>query len=243
MNASPEHQRLLLEIAELDRKITRAEHARANPAEGPRIRELAAQRQEQVRELTRLTGVLEDTRAELSRLESDVSLAEQRRDRDAQRLATTSSPKDAQALEHELASLAKRLSDLEDAELEVMGRVEDAEAAVAAQQALIDQTTAEGTELTAAAKAAVAAAATEAEHLARDRAAVAGTLPAELLTDYERRASRGVGVGLLRRGTCEGCQMMLSSTDISRVRQAAPDQVMSCPECGGILVRTEESGL
>ncbi len=243
MNASPEHQRLLLEIAELDRKITRAEHARANPAEGPRIRELAAQRQEQVRELTRLTGVLEDTRAELSRLESDVALAEQRRDRDAQRLATTSSPKDAQALEHELASLARRLSDLEDAELEVMGRVEDAEAAVAAQQALIDQTTAEGTELTAAAKAAVAAAATEAEHLARDRAAVAGTLPAELLADYERRASRGVGVGLLRRGTCEGCQMMLSSTDISRVRQAAPDQVMSCPECGGILVRTEESGL
>ncbi|WP_223171251.1 zinc ribbon domain-containing protein [Microbacterium sp. NIBRBAC000506063] len=161
MNASPEHQRLLLDIAEIDRKLSRAEKARTNPAQGPRIKELAAQRQEQVRELTQLTGVLEDARAELTRLESDVALVEQRRDRDAQRLATTSSPKDAQALEHELASLAKRQSDLEDAELEVMARVEEAEAAVAAQQANIDQTTAEGTELTSAAKAAIAAATAE----------------------------------------------------------------------------------
>ncbi|WP_262927681.1 hypothetical protein [Microbacterium sp. NIBRBAC000506063] len=37
--------------------------------------------------------------------------------------------------------------------------------------------------------------------------------------------------------------MMLSGTDISKIRQAAPDAVLSCPECGGILVRTEESGL
>ena len=243
MKATPEDQRLLLEIAELDRRILRAEHARANPAEGPRIKELAAQRQEQLRELTRLTGALEDARVELSRLESDVALAEQRRDRDAQRLATTSSAKDAQALEHEIASLARRLSDLEDAELEVMGKVEDAEAAVAAQQAVIDQTTAEGTKLTAKAKASVAAATTESEQLARDRAALAGKTAADLLAEYERRASRGVGVGLIRRGTCEGCQMMLSGTDLSRIRQAADDEVLSCPECGGILVRTEESGL
>lgn len=243
MNASPEHQRLLLDIAEIDRKLSRAEKARTDPAQGPRIKELAAQRQEQVRELTQLTGVLEDARAELARLESDVALVEQRRDRDAQRLATTSSPKDAQALEHELASLAKRQSDLEDAELEVMARVEEAEAAVAAQQADIDQTTAEGTELTSAAKAAIAAATAEGEQLSRDRAALVASAPADLVAEYERRAARGVGVGLLRRGTCEGCQMMLSGTDISKIRQSAPDAVLSCPECGGILVRTEESGL
>lgn len=243
MNATPENQRVLLEIAELDRKLLRADHARTTPAEGPRIKELAAQRQEQLRELTQLTGALEDARAELARLESDVHLAEQRRDRDAERLATTSSPKDAQALEHELASLAKRLSDLEDAELEVMARVEDAENAVAAQQAVIDQTTVEGTALTTTAKASMAAAATEHEQLSRDRAALAGSIPAELLADYERRASRGIGVGLLRRGTCEGCQMLLSGTDLSKIRHAGADEVLSCPECGGILVRTEESGL
>lgn len=243
MNATPENQRLLLDIADLDMRIRRAEAARTKPAEGPRIAELVAQRQTEMGELTRLTGILEDARAELRRLESDVALAEQRRDRDAQRLATSSNPKDAQALEAEIASLGRRLSDLEDAELEIMASVEEAEAAVAAQQAVIDEITAEGSALTAKAKAGVAAATTEGEELARDRAAVAGRVAADLLAEYERRAARGVGVGLLRRGTCEGCQIMLSSTDLNRVRQAKDDEVLSCPECGAILVRTEESGL
>ncbi|MEW1974677.1 C4-type zinc ribbon domain-containing protein [Microbacterium profundi] len=243
MNATPEHQRLLLDVADLDRRIQQAERARTTPAQGPRINELAKERQEQLRELTILTGARDDARTELARLESDEKLVEQRRTRDTERLAASSNAKDAQALEHELASLAKRVSDLEDMELEVMSRVEEAEAAVATQQALIDVTTAEGTELTTQAKAAVAAAATEVEHLTRDRAAITADMPAELVADYDRRASRGIGVGLLLRGTCEGCRMMLSGTHLKEVRQAAPDAVVSCPECGAILVRTDESGL
>lgn len=243
MNASPEHQRLLLDIADLDRRIQQAERARTTPAQGPRINELAKERQEQLRELTVLTGARDDARTELTRLESDVKLVEQRRTRDSERLAATTNSKDAQAFEHELASLAKRVSNLEDMELEVMSRVEDAEAAVATQQALIDVTTAEGTALTTQAKAAVTAATTEGENLKRDRAAIAVGIPADLLADYERRASRGIGVGLLRRGTCEGCRMMLSGTHLNEVRHAVADAVLSCPECGAILVRTDESGL
>lgn len=243
MNASPEHQRILLDVAELDRRLQQAEKVRTNPAQGPRINELAKERQEQLRDLTTLTGVRDDARTELTRLESDVKVTEQRRTRDTDRLATTSNPKDAQALERELASLAARISSLEDLELEVMERVEQAEAAVAAQQALIDTTTAEGTELTVQAKAQVAAAVTEIGQLTRDRDAVTADVPADLLAEYTRRASRGIGVGLLRRGTCEGCRMMLSGTHLNEVRQAAPDAVISCPECGAILVRTDESGL
>jgi predicted nucleic acid-binding Zn-ribbon protein len=37
--------------------------------------------------------------------------------------------------------------------------------------------------------------------------------------------------------------MMLSGTHLNEIRQAAPDAVISCPECGAILVRTDESGL
>lgn len=241
--ASPEHQRTLLDVADLDRRIQQAERARTQPAQAARITELAKLRQEQLRELTSLAGTRDDARAELKRLESDVAVVEQRRTRDAERLAASTSSKDAQALEHELASLARRLSDLEDAQLDVMGRVEEAESAVAAQQALIDETTAEGTRLTSEAKAAVAAATAEGERLARDRAAITAALPADLLADYERRAARGNGAGLLRAGTCEACRMVLSGTDLNAVRRAAADEVVSCPECGCILVRTDESGL
>lgn len=243
MKASPAQQRLLLDVADLDRRIQQAERARTKPANAARINELSALRQTQLRELTALAGTRDDAAAELRRLESDVAVVEQRRSRDADRLAVVTNPKDAQALESELASLVRRTSDLEDQELEVMARVEEAEAAVAAQQKLIDATTAEGTELTKQAKAGVAAATTEGEHLARDRAAIVAGIDASLLADYTRRAARTTGAALLRAGTCEGCRMVLSGIDLLAMRQAPADEVMSCPECGCILVRTEESGL
>nr|WP_201469873.1 C4-type zinc ribbon domain-containing protein [Microbacterium hydrocarbonoxydans] len=243
MNASPEHQRILLDVADLDRRIAQAERARTKPAQAARITELVAIRQEQLRELTALTGARDDARTELTRLESDVTLVEQRRTRDSERLAAATNAKEAQALEHELASLAKRQSDLEDIELAVMARVEDADAAVAAQQALLDVTTAEGSALTAQAKAGVAAASELGEQLARDRRAVTESLPAPLLAEYTRRAMNSAGAALLTRGTCEGCRMLLPGTDLNDIRRAADDAVVSCPECGCILVRTEESGL
>ena len=243
MKANPAHQLVLLDIADIDRRILQADYARTHPAQGERINELAAQRQGQLRELTVLSGARDDVQAELKRLESDVALATQRRDRDAERLAATQNPKDAVALEQEIASLGRRISDLEDAELEIMARLEDAEAAVAAQQALIDETVAEGTRLTAEAKTLIAAATAEGEQLARDRAALVDSVSPSLMAEYQRRVGRTAGAALLRRATCEGCRMVLSGTDLNVIRRAADDDVVSCPECGCILVRTEESGL
>ena len=37
--------------------------------------------------------------------------------------------------------------------------------------------------------------------------------------------------------------MVLAGSDLSALRAAAPESVVTCPECGCILVRTEESGL
>jgi predicted nucleic acid-binding Zn-ribbon protein len=37
--------------------------------------------------------------------------------------------------------------------------------------------------------------------------------------------------------------MVLSGTDMHTIATAARDAVVTCPECGCILVRTEESGL
>ncbi|MEV8251414.1 C4-type zinc ribbon domain-containing protein [Microbacterium sp. NPDC076768] len=243
MNASPENQRTLLDIADLDRRIAQADRARTKPSQAGRISELVAIRQEQLRELTVLTGTRDDVRTELSRLESDVALVETRRNRDAERLAAATNAKEAQALEHELASLARRQSNLEDTELDVMGRLEEIEAAVAAQQALLDTTTAEGSALTAQAKADVAAATDLGAQLARDRAALTEGVAADLLAEYTRRAANSAGAALLTRGTCEGCRILLPSTDLNDIRRAAEDLVVSCPECGCILVRTEESGL
>lgn len=243
MNASPVDQRRLLEVAELDTRIRQADAARRSPPQAARVQALMARRQELAQELTRQLGARDDLRADLARIESDVAMVDARRARDAERLSSTSNMKEAQGLEHELGSLARRKRDLEDAELEVMERLEEADASVAAQETLIADTNAEGSLLSAEAKRVVAEATAAFEAATRDRAAVAGSVAADLLAYYDRVAARSSGAALLRRGTCEGCRMVLAGTDLQAVRLAAPDAVMTCPECGCILVRTEESGL
>lgn len=243
MNASPADQLRLVEVAELDARIRQADHARKNPPQAGRVQELLARRQTLSQELTTRLGARDDLRTELSRIESDVAVVDARSARDAERLAASSNSKEAQGLESELASLARRKSDLEDAELELMERLEQADAAVAEQEALIADTNAQGVELSAEAKRVVAEATASFDAATRDRAAVAATLPADLVAAYEKLATRSAGAAILRARTCEGCHMVLSGTDLNALRRAPEDAVVYCPECGSILVRTYDSGL
>lgn len=243
VNATSDQQRRLLDLAALDQRIRRAEDARRNPPQAERVKELLARRQTLSQELSVRLGARDDLRTELSRIESDVAVVDARSARDQDRLASTSNVKEAQGLESELASLARRKADLEDGELEVMERLESADAAVAEQESLIAETNEEGAKLSAEAKRVVAEATAEHDAAMRDRTAVAGTIDAELVALYERLAQRSAGAALLRRRTCEGCHMVLSGTDLNELTRVAEDVVATCPECGCILVRTEESGL
>lgn len=244
MNAAPADQRLLLELADIDRRLRRAENARRNPPQAARVQELVAQRGVQSGELAVRAGVRDELRAELARVEGDASVAAQRRDRDRARLETSASAKDAQALEREIAALTTRLSGLEDTELELMERLESAEAAVAEQEALLAETTAEGQRLSAEGRTHVENASGEITALGRDREAVAVRVPEPLVAAYERLAARGgVAAGLFTRGTCGACNVLLSPSDLQELRAVPDDVVATCPECGALLVRTEESGL
>lgn len=243
MKASPADQRRLVEVAQLDARIRQAENARKNPPQAGRVQELLGRRQQLSQGLTTRLGARDDLRTELSRIESDVAVVDARAARDAQRLAASTNSKEAQGFESELAALARRKSDLEDAELAVMERLELTDAAVAEQEALIAATNAEGAELSAEGKRAVAEATAAFDAATRDRAAIAGALPADLIALYDRVAVRSSGAAFLRRRTCEGCNMVLAGTDLQVLRQAADDEVVTCPECGCLLVRDDESGL
>lgn len=241
MNADPADQRKLLDLADLDARILRDERVKGNPPQAERVRELIAQRSTLTQELGSRANARDDLKAELARVESDVSVVDARIARDSERLAASTNPKQAQGFESELASLARRKSDLEDAEIALMEQLEAADAAVAAQEAIIAETNAQGAELSAEAKRVVAEATERLEAARRDRSAIAGAIPADLLALYERLASRGNGAGLLRAGACEACRMVLPPSDLAAVRRAQTDEVVFCPECGAILVRTEES--
>lgn len=188
-----------------------------------------------------------DCAREQTKAEQDVDQVRQRAARDQQRLdsGAVTSPKDLENLQHEIASLAKRQSDLEDVVLEVMERRESAQVRaaelterVAAVQAKIDDAAGRRDAAYEQLDAEVAA-------VTKERAVIAGSVPADLLKLYEklREQQGGIGAAKLYQRRCDGCRLELNITELNEVRAAAPDAVLRCENCRRILVRTAESGL
>jgi uncharacterized protein len=245
VKASAAEQQELLRLQSLDTRLQQLAHRLGALPQAATLAELASRDTAVRGTRAEAIGGLEDARAELKRLESDVAMVEARIARDGDRLQHTSSVKDVAALEAELASLARRLSDLEDQELAVMERVENAEGVLAGIDEQRAAIAAETTKLEAERDEAATGLATERDAAERDRVVVAGGVTPDLLALYEQRRARGAGVGaaLLRQRTCQGCNMTLTGSDLDTVRRAASDDVLLCPECDRILVRTDESGI
>jgi len=244
LKAAPEDQALLLDLQALDTKLGQLAHRVAKLPEAAAAAELASRRDGLQAAVLQQTGAWEDARAELARTESDVQVVEARIARDRERLQGTSSQKDIQALEQELEALARRRSDLEDIELEVMQTVEDRAGELEASRAELASLDAAIADAEAARDRALGSIAEERTHTEANRGTVAAKVPSELLALYEKQRARyGVGASHLERGMSSGTGVMLGASDLDRVRAAAPDDVLVEEESGAILVRTGESGL
>lgn len=244
LKASPSEQALLLELQTFDTKLAQISHRAKSLAQHATLRKLAAERAGIAATLSEQSGVLEDAQTELGRIESDVAVVEARIKRDDARLQVTSSVKDVQALEQELAALRKRQGDLEEIELTVMERVEEQSATVARTQGKFDAVQTLIAEAETDRDAELVVIETERVNAAANRAAVAEKIPADLLALYEKlRARYGQGVSYLRGGVSSASGVRLNENDMVAIRQAAPDDVLLCPDSNVILVRTAESGL
>jgi predicted nucleic acid-binding Zn-ribbon protein len=198
----------------------------------------------QVREAELL---VEDLAAEQAKIDADVESARARRTRDQERIdkGVISNPKDLQRMLHELESLDRRITSLEDQELEVMERLEEAQKA---HDSLVAELTSTEERLASLAKARDEKTAVLDEQLRdveAERAPVSDGLPDDLLSLYDklRESKGGVGAAPLRARECGGCRLTLDPAELATIRNSAPDEVIRCEECQRILVRTSESGL
>jgi predicted nucleic acid-binding Zn-ribbon protein len=244
VSAAPELQAQLLDLAEHDRALSRASQTLHKLPETLNLPDLE-QKLDAAKTLVHDAMTEKETiEAELARAESDVELVEARIAKDTDRLVHTSSAKDAQGLEHELETLRKRRSDLEDIELAIMERMEQADDALAEAKAQLNA--AEQGVAAATAELVSHSAALEADIAGESRARevlVAG-LPEDLYALYERQRERyGVGASHLRGSVSGASGVKLTEADLHTIRRAAPDEVMLCPDSNAILVRTAESGL
>lgn len=246
MKAQPAEQLALLDLQALDTRLSQLQHRRASVPELAELAALAPQA-DRLRDhkVALATQVSDLTRAQ-NRAEADVEQVRKRIGRDQALLDSGSlgSAKQMTDVQRELESLARRVTDLEDVELEVMEQLEAASERLAG----VDQDIA-ALERKREALAATAGQATrdidlEVARVTTERSRLAGVIPADLMGLYEKlHRGGGVAAAALHRGRCMGCQLQLTPAELGRLRAMAADEVCRCEECRAILVRTAESGL
>jgi predicted nucleic acid-binding Zn-ribbon protein len=244
--APKQDQLRLLDVQAVDTRLAQIAHRRRTL---PQIAELAALEGRATELRDQLVGartLAGDVQRELTKAEADVELVRQRAARDQARLqAGQGGHKELGSLQHEIATLQRRQSELEDTELEIMERLETATAEVERLSAEQSALQAQVDEVTVARQAQERELDAERDQLVQQRGAGVTGVDEPLLALYEkvREANGGIGAAMLRARRCEGCRLELNPQDLQRIRAAAEDEVVRCEECGRILVRTAESGL
>lgn len=237
----------LLDLQTLDQTLDQLAHRRASLPEAAELQTLAAEHS-RLRDAEVVAGTaVADLEREQKRADTEVEQVRARKDRDQQRLdaGQVSSAKELESLQSEIASLNRRQGVLEDAELEIMERLEEAQREAAALAAEREGVGKRAQEVQRARDAAWSKIDEDAASARAERTALAAEMPADLLALYEKiRAERGgIGAAALRQGRCEGCRLQLDAAERTRIRGLAPDVVVRHDECRRILVRTPESGL
>ena len=246
MKADPNAQEQLLQVQGIDPALQQLAHRRRHLPELAALSTLAGEQSTLEAERIRAAGEVEALDRDIARLERDVEQVRARKERDSARLAAGTGPaRELEALQHEIESLNRRQRELEDAELELMERREQAQSALDGLDERLAATKAQLADTEANRDRALAEIAEQEAVHRRSREPLAEALPPDLLTLYERIRddTGGVGAALLRGGRCGGCRLDLSGSEKARMRAAPPDEVVRCEECRRILVRTSESGL
>jgi len=237
----------LLDLQALDAQLDRLAHRRATLPEIAELQRIGGEQAATRDDVVVAETEAGDIRREQDKFEGDIAQVRQRIVRDQQRMdaGAVSSAKELESLQHEIDSLHRRQTALEDSEIEVMERLEVVENRLASLVARSEHLAAASKETEERRDAALAEIDVEVRAVQADREGLTPTLPADLLALYDKLRAQfgGVGAAALRQKRCDGCRLELNATDIGRVRAAEEDEVLRCEECRRILVRTPEAGI
>lgn len=237
MKLTEEERESLVELAELEMQLQKliANKARletSDPAEKANAEFLETSEQ-----LTATRANQEDLQLEVSRISEDLELVESRMLRDQGLIQKSTNSSEISGLQHEVETLNKRKGELETDLLEKMELQESLSGKIgqltAQKQDLRDQL--EVVETTH--NQDLLGATTELDQLVTRRNYLLHLLKDETSADYQRKASRGVPVGLLREGACTACHLNLTATALNSIRSTEMDELVHCPECQAILIR------
>ena len=237
MKVSQNQLQDLLELTVADQVITRTK----NEVDGLRNSPVLAQLQSELRSSStryiEANNKADGLKLELKRVETDLATVEQRIKRDNTTLHSTGSARDALGIQNELKSLNKRKGDLEEVSLELMEQVAQAEAELAVHISERAQIEANLKAETESLQATAAKLISGLSLRVADRDQLASRIPSDLMDLHRAKAVRGVPVGRLTHRECGACNMTITAAALQELLNAPTDELISCPECGAILVR------
>jgi predicted nucleic acid-binding Zn-ribbon protein len=244
MKAEVVQQRSVLELAKLDAELLRLEHRGSHLPEQQRVDAIAGEQREANDRLAVLSLAIDDLDGQVTKFEAEVDGVRQREDRDRGLLAGGHTDhKQLVELQHELETLERRQSSLEDSLLEVMERREQLAEEQAAQLLRIDELQSELSAVQATRDEALVTIEQEKHRGVSRRDQLTAAMNADLLALYERvRTKGGIGAGLLQGRRCGACRIEIDAGELSRISAAPEDDVLRCPECGAILLRLKDFG-
>lgn len=229
----------LLELQLIDSALDQLGHRRS------RLPELAARAAavQALNELERLITTADQSVADavalINRTEHQASDLTVKRDRLDQQLKTVISPREAEALMHEIAHLNAQRGELDDHELAAL----EEQAAGEQQGDQLRALLAAAHEQVAAAEHALSMVTADLDReqaeLTSGRAAAAADIGPDALAIYERarRQFAGVAVAQLDGLRCQGCHLDMSRGEADIIRAMPADELPECPQCGRFLVR------
>jgi uncharacterized protein len=247
IRADKDAQLRLLDLQTIDTTLARLNHRRQTLPQHAVIAKLRTERAAVASDLVAAETRISDLELEQAKAETDLEPVRARLSRNQTRITNgaIADPKALSSMVEEVSHLKKRISDLEDAELDVL---EQLDAAVASQETLrarAEQIDSDLAEAFGDRDRQLATLNADMDGLRQQRTEIAPSIPADLLALYEKIGAShgGVGAAELRAGRCTGCQLEVNAADMRAFSAAAEDEVLRCEECGRILIRATQSGL
>lgn len=228
---------LLLTIQELDTQLAQLRHRHDHLPEAENLQRIRNEIGTIEAEITRVAGQDAALAATVSSNEATVVDIRKKIDRLNAQMKTVIAPREAEALQHEIALLAEEASALDEAALTAMEESEILDSCRTTLQAEL------GTklELAAAAHTALDDARAEVVDLIGEvttrRAMATESIDVAVLADYDNRraAHAGIAVAKLSKSTCGGCHIDLSTMEIDQLKRIDEEQ-RECPNCARWLV-------
>ncbi len=193
------------------------------------------------RQLTDVQRRRDELARSQQRLEDEIASLTERANQAEKQLysGAVSNPRELQALQDDVASIRRRIGQLEDDELEIMELIEPVDAERSELSGQRDQLDADAQRLRAELAESESELAAELGEVRAEREAAAKAVPGELWAEYDELRSRlgGVAIARLAGTTCQGCHLALSAVEVDRIRKLSLDEAAHCEECGRLLVR------